>query len=176
MQHVERLGGNLAIVDKRRSSAMNTQQVNLIGGPIRGKTALIFDDMISTGGSIVGAVNMVKSHGAGRRLCRHDAPGPLRPGSRRGCSESPIRELVVTNSLPISPEQRLPNMKVISVAPAVRRGDPPHPPARVGELSVRLSAFHFRVGQALPPALALNCFLAYGRSEPVNAGAKRHSL
>src|SRR5580700_3683493 len=37
LQHLERLGGNLAIVDKRRSSAMNTQQVNLIGGPIRGK-------------------------------------------------------------------------------------------------------------------------------------------
>ena len=43
---------------------MNTQQANLIGGPIRGKTALLFDDMISTAGSIVGAVNVVKSHGA----------------------------------------------------------------------------------------------------------------
>ncbi len=80
LQHLERLGGNLAIVDKRRSSAMNTQQVNLIGGPIRGKTALIFDDMISTGGSIVGAVNTVKTHGAVDVYVGADPPGPLRPG------------------------------------------------------------------------------------------------
>ena len=57
LQHVENLGGSLAIVDKRRSSAMDTRQANLIGGPIKGKTALLFDDMISTAGSIVGAVD-----------------------------------------------------------------------------------------------------------------------
>ncbi len=124
LQHVERLGGNLAIVDKRRSSAMNTQQVNLIGGPIKGKTALIFDDMISTGGSIVGAVNTVKSHGAVDVYVGATHPVLCGPAPAR-LRESPIRELVVTNSLPISPEQRLPNMKVVSVAPllgeAIRR-------------------------------------------------------
>jgi ribose-phosphate pyrophosphokinase len=124
LQHLERLGGNLAIVDKRRSSAMNTQQVNLIGGPIRGKTALIFDDMISTGGSIVGAVNTVKTHGAVDVYVGATHPVLCGPAPAR-LRESPIRELVVTNSLPISPEQRLPNMKVVSVAPllgeAIRR-------------------------------------------------------
>ena len=124
LQHLERLGGNLAIVDKRRSSAMNTQQVNLIGGPIRGKTALIFDDMISTGGSIVGAVNTVKTHGAVDVYVGATHPVLCGPAPAR-LRESLIRELVVTNSLPISPEQRLPNMKVVSVAPllgeAIRR-------------------------------------------------------
>jgi ribose-phosphate pyrophosphokinase len=124
LQHLERLGGNLAIVDNRRSSAMNTQQVNLIGGPIRGKTALIFDDMISTGGSIVGAVNTVKTHGAVDVYVGATHPVLCGPAPAR-LRESPIRELVVTNSLPISPEQRLPNMKVVSVAPllgeAIRR-------------------------------------------------------
>ena len=124
LQHLERLGGALAIVDKRRSSAMNTQQANLIGGPIRGKTALLFDDMISTGGSIVGAVNVVKSHGAGDVYVGTTHPVLCGPAPKR-LSESPIRELVVTNSLPLSPEQRLPNMKIISVAPllgeAIRR-------------------------------------------------------
>jgi ribose-phosphate pyrophosphokinase len=124
LQHLERLGGNLAIVDKRRSSAMNTQQVNLIGGPLRGKTALIFDDMISTGGSIVGAVNTVKTHGAVDVYVGATHPVLCGPAPAR-LRESPIRELVVTNSLPISPEQRLPNMKVVSVAPllgeAIRR-------------------------------------------------------
>jgi ribose-phosphate pyrophosphokinase len=124
LQHLERLGGALAIVDKRRSSAMNTQQANLIGGPIRGKTALLFDDMISTAGSIVGAVSVVKSHGAGDVYVGTTHPVLCGPAPKR-LSESPIRELVVTNSLPLSPEQRLPNMRVISVAPllgeAIRR-------------------------------------------------------
>lgn len=103
---------------------MNTQQANLIGGPIRGKTALLFDDMISTAGSIVGAVNVVKSHGAGDVYVGTTHPVLCGPAPKR-LGESPIRELVVTNSLPLSPEQRLPNMKVISVAPllgeAIRR-------------------------------------------------------
>ncbi len=124
LQHVERLGGNLAIVDKRRSSAMNTQQVNLIGGPINGKTCLVFDDMISTGGSIVGAVNVVKAHGAKDVYVGATHPVLCGPAPAR-LRESPILELVVTNSITISAEQRLPNMKVVSVAPllgeAIRR-------------------------------------------------------
>ena len=62
--HVKRLGGNLAIVDKRRASAMETTQQNLIGGPIEGKVALMFDDMISTAGSICGAAELVAAAGA----------------------------------------------------------------------------------------------------------------
>ena len=58
LQHVEHLGGSLAIVDKRRANALETRQANLIGGPIKGKIALIFDDMITTAGSICGAVEV----------------------------------------------------------------------------------------------------------------------
>ena len=124
LQHVRRLGGRLAIVDKRRSSATETEQANLIGGPIDGKTTLLFDDMISTGGSIVGAVAVARQHGAGdiyvsathAVLC---GPAPERLRS------ADIRELVVTNSLPLSDDQKLENMKVVSVAPllgeAIRR-------------------------------------------------------
>ena len=64
LQHKENLGGALAIVDKRRANALETRQANLIGGPIEGKTALIFDDMITTAGSICGAVDVVRAHGA----------------------------------------------------------------------------------------------------------------
>jgi ribose-phosphate pyrophosphokinase len=124
LQHVEHLGGSLAIVDKRRSSAMETHQANLIGGPIHGKVAMLFDDMISTAGSIVGAANVAKQHGASQvyvgashALLCGPAPGRLR--------EAPIREVVVTNSLPLTAEQQLPNLKVVSIAPllgeAIRR-------------------------------------------------------
>src|SRR3954449_4915164 len=51
LTHQKKLGGAIAIVDKRRSSATETQQANLIGSPLDGKVAVIFDDMISTAGS-----------------------------------------------------------------------------------------------------------------------------
>lgn len=116
LHHQEHLGGSLCIVDKRRSSAMETKQANLIGGPIQGKIALLFDDMITTGGSIVGAVNVVHAAGASRIyvgtthavFCGR-ATGLLR--------EAPIHEVIATNSLPLTEKQMLPNLHVISVAP-----------------------------------------------------------
>ena len=57
--HNKRLGGNLAIVDKRRTSATQVSQSTIIGGPVEGKIAVMFDDMISTAGSICGAARLV---------------------------------------------------------------------------------------------------------------------
>ena len=62
--HMVRLGGTLAIIDKRRSSAEKTKQAHVIGSQIEGRVALIFDDMISTGGSICGAALMMRNAGA----------------------------------------------------------------------------------------------------------------
>src|SRR5436309_6401526 len=59
----KKLGGELTIVDKRRSSATETKQANLIGSPLEGKTAVIFDDMISTGSSVLGAAKVAHEHG-----------------------------------------------------------------------------------------------------------------
>ncbi|MDZ4686250.1 MAG: ribose-phosphate pyrophosphokinase [Planctomycetaceae bacterium] len=124
LQHVEHLGGQFAIVDKRRSSAIETKQENLIGGPIEGKVAFIFDDMISTAGSMVGAVNVVLQHGASKVYVGATHPVLCGPATER-LRSAQITEIVVTNSLPLRPEQRLPNLRIISVAPllgeAVRR-------------------------------------------------------
>jgi len=62
--HVKRLGGGLAIVDKRRMTADKTSQENIIGGPVEGKIVLMFDDMISTAGSICGAAEVLAQRGA----------------------------------------------------------------------------------------------------------------
>ena len=53
----------MAIVDKRRTSAEKTVQANIIGGPVEGKVALMFDDMISTAGSIRGAAKVLHEQG-----------------------------------------------------------------------------------------------------------------
>src|SRR5687768_3744931 len=50
--HSKRLGGTVAIIDKRRMSADTTVQAHILGGEVEGKVALMFDDMISTAGSI----------------------------------------------------------------------------------------------------------------------------
>ncbi len=124
IQHVEHLGGTLAIVDKRRSTAMETQQANLIGGPIRGKIALLFDDMISTAGSIVGAAQVAREHGASEVYVGATHAVLCGPAAGR-LQEAQLREIVFTNSLPLSEDQKLPNMKIVSVAPllgeAIRR-------------------------------------------------------
>jgi ribose-phosphate pyrophosphokinase len=124
LPHAERLGARLAIVDKRRTSATETLQANLIGGPIEGRVALLFDDMITTAGSIVGAAKVVAACGAREiRLCATHAVlcGPAIERLR----DAPVAEIVVTNTLPLRAEQRLPKLKVISVAPllgeAIRR-------------------------------------------------------
>lgn len=124
LQHVDHLGGQLAIVDKRRSSAVDTRQENLIGGPINGKIAIIFDDMITTAGSMCGAVKVVLQHGVEKVYVGASHPVLCGPATQR-LSEVPITEIVVTNSLPLRPDQMLPNLRVVSVAPllgeAIRR-------------------------------------------------------
>ncbi|MBL8849585.1 MAG: ribose-phosphate pyrophosphokinase [Planctomycetaceae bacterium] len=124
LQHQEHLGGSLVIVDKRRSSATEVRQANLIGGPIAGKTALIFDDMISTGGSIVGAVNVARQHGA-KKVYVGAAHGLFCGPAVERLSHAEIDEIVVTDSLPQTAARKLANLKVVSVAPllgeAIRR-------------------------------------------------------
>jgi len=115
LSHAKRLGTRLAIIDKRRSSAEVTEQKNIIGGPIEDKITLIFDDMISTAGSICGAARVCKDAGA-REVhvaCTHAV---LCGSAIEKLRESPISSLVMTDTIPLSDEQRLPIMQVRSVA------------------------------------------------------------
>ncbi len=114
--HSKRLGGTLAIVDKRRSSASVTRQENIIGGPIRGKIALMFDDMISTAGSICGAANLVHAAGA-REIYVAATHGVLSGEAVARLQSAPITEIVLTDTIPLRPEQEIDKIKILSVAP-----------------------------------------------------------
>ena len=57
LRYQKKLNVNMAIVDKRRINAEHVENANLIGASLEGKVALIFDDMISTGGTVVSAAN-----------------------------------------------------------------------------------------------------------------------
>lgn len=115
LHHQENLGGSLAIVDKRRTNALETQQANLIGDSIDGKTALIFDDMITTAGSICGAVKVAKEHGA-RRVYISASHGVFCGPAIDRINQAEVDGVVVTNSCMQSSNSRLNNLTVVSVA------------------------------------------------------------
>jgi ribose-phosphate pyrophosphokinase len=122
--HQKKLGGAIAIVDKRRSSATETKQANLIGASLEGKVAVIFDDMISTAGSVVGAAHVARCNGAREIYACATHAVMCGPAIER-LRDAPIRQVVVADSIPVPPNKQLPNLVVLSVAPlladAIRR-------------------------------------------------------
>lgn len=111
----KKLGGTIAIVDKRRVSATEVKQANIIGGSLQGKVAVIFDDMISTASSITGAARVAKEHGA-KKVYACATHGVLCGDAIKNLRESPIEELVITDTIPLPPAKQLPNIRVLSVA------------------------------------------------------------
>jgi ribose-phosphate pyrophosphokinase len=114
--HQKKLGGAIAVVDKRRSSATETKQANLIGASLDGRVAVIFDDMITTAGSVVGAANIARCNGA-REVYACATHAVLCGPAIERLRDAPIKQVVVTDSIPVTPEKHLPRIKVLSVAP-----------------------------------------------------------
>lgn len=110
------LGAGLAIIDKRRPKPNVSEVMNLIG-EVDGKNLIIFDDMIDTAGTITQAAHSLKTMGAKSicACCTH--PVFSGPAIQR-LNDAPIDELVVLNTIPQDVE-RLPKMKILSVAPMV---------------------------------------------------------
>jgi ribose-phosphate pyrophosphokinase len=113
--HAKRLGGSIAIIDKRRKSATSVEQANIIGGPIDGKVALMFDDMISTAGSICGAAELVKSAGA-REIHVAATHGVFAGKAIERLAAAPIDSVVITDTIPVDPRKRLDKFVTLTVA------------------------------------------------------------
>jgi ribose-phosphate pyrophosphokinase len=115
LNYQKRLGGQVAVVDKRRISATETKAAHLIGASVEGKTVVVFDDMISTGDSIVNAVTTARKHGAKKAyVCA--THGLLVDRAIERLRDAPIEQIAITDSIPLPPEKQLANIKVISVA------------------------------------------------------------
>ena len=96
--YADLLDCELAIIDKRRRSGDDIVMNNLIG-EVDGRTVLMFDDMISTAGTICSAANLVIEHGATDVMaaCTH----PVMVGlAMQRLADSPISKIIVTNSIP----------------------------------------------------------------------------
>jgi ribose-phosphate pyrophosphokinase len=111
----EKLHAPLAVIEKRRRSSLRPEAFNVIGD-VRGKNAILVDDEVLTAGTLVGAVDLLKSRGADRIFTSFTHAVLANPATER-LRSLPMEEIVTTNTVTIPPEKHLPNMTVLSVAP-----------------------------------------------------------
>ena len=117
----DRLATPLAIVHKRRDpDKPNQVQVNEIVGKVRGRDCLIVDDMIDTGGTILAAANALKENGATKVIVAATHPVFSEPARER-LSDPVIDAVVVTNTLPITPDKEFDGLTVLSIAPLIAK-------------------------------------------------------
>jgi ribose-phosphate pyrophosphokinase len=109
------LGGDLAVIDKRRENSTTAVATRIIGS-VKDKDVLMFDDMITTAGTICSAAQLVRDQGA--RSVRIGAThGIFAPPAYERLSQAPIDEIVVTDTIPHSDEiSKLKNLKILTVA------------------------------------------------------------
>jgi ribose-phosphate pyrophosphokinase len=117
----DRLGAPLAIIHKRRDpSVPNQVKMHEVVGDVAGRTCLLVDDMIDTGGTIVAAAQALRENGAAEVLVAATHAVLSGPAVDR-LKNSPITEVIVTNTLPIDPERTFPQLTVLSIAPMIAR-------------------------------------------------------
>ena len=110
----KRLNADLAIIDKRRERANESEAMNVIGD-VSGKTAVLLDDMVDTAGTLCGAAAKLKENGAKEvhACCAHAV---LSGSAIERINDSQIKSLVVTNSIPLADKgERCDKIQVLSV-------------------------------------------------------------
>jgi ribose-phosphate pyrophosphokinase len=121
-QWADRLGGApIAFIHKTRDPRVPNQVVaNRVVGEVAGRTCLLADDMIDTGSSIVKAAELLYDAGAADVIVAATHGIFSEPAADR-LKNSRVREVIITNTLPIRPEQQFDKLTVISIAPMIAR-------------------------------------------------------
>jgi ribose-phosphate pyrophosphokinase len=120
----KRLGGTLAIIDKRRERANESEVMNIIGD-VEGQRCLIIDDIMDTAGTMCNAARALTDAGA-TSVSASVSHAVLSGPAIDRINDSPLEEVVVTNSMPMQEQTaRCSKLKVVSIAPllaeAIRR-------------------------------------------------------
>lgn len=111
----EKLNAPLAIIDKRRPRANVAEIMNLIGD-VRNKKVILVDDLIDTAGTLVQGAQALIDNGA-KEVYACATHGVLSGPAIERIENSPIKELVITDTIPLSEEKKIDKIKVKSVAP-----------------------------------------------------------
>ena len=111
----KRMKGQLAIIDKRRERANESEVMHLVGD-VKGRDCIIVDDMIDTAGTLCGAARALKEHGA-RNIVAVATHGIFSGPAVSRIEDSPLREVVVTDTVPLSKDaQACSKIKQVSIA------------------------------------------------------------
>ena len=110
----------LAIVDKRRQKANVCEVMNVIGD-VRGKTCILFDDMVDTAGSLCNAAKALVDIGGAKAVYACATHGVLSGPAYERIEESPIQEIVFLNTIPQLANTRSNKIKFLDVAPVFAR-------------------------------------------------------
>jgi len=113
--YAKRFGAGLAIVDKRRIDDAKTEAMHVMG-EVKGKNVILVDDMVATAGSLVEAVSALKKEGAKDIYAAISHPVLCGPAIER-LKGSEIKELIVTDTIPLSEDKKTDKIKQLSVAP-----------------------------------------------------------
>ncbi len=121
--YANRLDASLAVIDKRRTGTNKAEVLNVVG-EVKGKQILIVDDMVDTGGTLIAAVKALTEKGAQEIYV--SATHPILSGSAYELIESSsLKELLVTDTIPLKQGKARTKIKILSVAPllgeAIRR-------------------------------------------------------
>jgi ribose-phosphate pyrophosphokinase len=120
-QWSDHMGAPLAIIHKRRDpSVPNQVKVHELVGEVKGRTCVLVDDMIDTGGTIVQAADALFENGA-KDVIVASTHGLLSGPAVERLRDSGISEVVVTDTLPISEDKRFDKLTVLSIAPLIAR-------------------------------------------------------
>ena len=120
-----KLGLNMAIVDKRRERANQSEVMNIIGN-VEGKTCILLDDIVDTAGSLVGAAKAIKERGGAKEVYACATHGVLSGPAIERIEESCIKELLLLDTIPYPADKpKCSKIKYLSTAPvfaeAIRR-------------------------------------------------------
>ena len=115
-KYSEFFGCPIAMLDKRRDGNNDKAIGTTIIGDVKGKNAIIFDDEIDTAGSMMETVRVLNEFGAKSvyAACTH---GVLSGPAIERIQNSPIKELVITNTIPLPEEKKIDKIKVVTIAP-----------------------------------------------------------
>jgi len=109
----ERLGADIAIVAKRRPEPGKVQIMDVIGD-VAGQTCVLIDDLVDSGGTFVAGAHVLAERGA--KEIYACATHPVLSGDAvRRIEDSVIKELIVTDTIPIAPERMIPKITVLSI-------------------------------------------------------------
>ena len=112
----EKLGTQLAIIEKRRTDNAERPEALSIIGEVKDKNVLLVDDEVLTGGSVVNAVEVIRRNGAKDVYLAFTHPLMSGEAFQR-LAALDLKEIIFTNTIPVPKEKLLPNMTVLSIAP-----------------------------------------------------------